>query len=763
MAEERKQVLGTEFVYLFLSKFAIYKWLLFFNHYNYLTYTMFRKKRSTKFIISIMLLMGNIQLIGQGFPTALQWQKCYGWSDYYGDEGSKIIPTQDGNYAAIGKKSLNGLEVVWASKIGTAGNIIWETTVSDNFAYTGFKAQDIIQNSDGSYFLVAKINNYNNLRFSSSQSLNIVSTNSKGNFDILITKLDGEGKMLWFKTYGGDGEDIPVKLLPTNDGNFMLLSYTGSSSNGDIANSGKNNSGHNQDFWLAKLDPNGTIISKKCIGGNNDEIAFDMKKTSDGNFIIVGSSTSDDSEIGSNKGGKDILIVKIDNSINIIWKKTFGGTQKDEPRKVVIQPNGEIIIGLNSNSSDNDFEFTPNATFPDNYEENIWLLKLNANGDLQNKKMFGGSNRDILNDLVTTRDGNIVIAGSTKSSNGNIQDRERIPGNNNGLYDVLIMKVNNNLDFIWTKTLGGSSDDEGNGVVETNDGAFIGIGTTQSSNGDVSGIHYSSQNNRDIWLFKINYDCEPNIVTSANLAGVNSEIVASANISTSDKITQSSNIYYGAGKSIDITPGFDTELGTTVEVSLNGCTSNSSVNPNPIQIKVNNECREGGMKFKFMPFTPNTDMSQYKISVQNLDPKIEFNFNSNTLITKNNLPNNSNAYFVVRVTRDGYDDFEFQGYTSTCEHDNAPIDCPENDRDVILDKEYYNIGDTFTATWTGTLLPTQELSWFNENVDGVSKNGNTFKGKITGFPAHIQAQPGTLSDGSRPCHGSTRVEFRGRK
>ncbi len=722
---------------------------------------MFSKKVSPKFILSILLLIGSQHLVGQGFPTNLQWQKCYGWNDYYGDEGTKIIPTQDGNYIAIGKKSLNGLEIIWISKIGYLGNMIWETTVSGDNAYLGFRAQDVIQNPDGSYILVARINNYSNLRFNNSNSLKISSIQNKGNADILVAKLDGDGNMSWFKNFGGDGEDIPIKILPSNDGNLMLLAYT-SSSNGDIANSEKNPSGFNQDLWLCKLDQNGSLLSKKCIGGSGDEVGFDMKNTFDGGFIIVGSSTSNDNGFGPNKGGKDIMALKIDGSVNVVWKKNFGGNQRDDNPKVLAKPNGDIIIGLTSNSWDNDFQFVSSDIFPYNFEENIWLMKLNSNGDLQNKKMFGGAGRDIINELISTRDGNFAIAGSTRSNNGDIRDRNRIPSNNNGQYDVLLMKVNNNFDFIWSKTLGGSSNDEGNGIVETNDGAFIGISTTQSFDGDVTGNHYSSQNNKDIWFTKINYLCNADVVTSVDLVAVNSEVLASQSIDTSDKVTKNSSVHYGGAKSVEITTGFNSELGTTIDFNLAGCNSVGEIKTNPIQIKVNNECREGGMKFKFMPFTPNTDLGQYKISVQNLDPKIEFSFNGNTLITKNNLPNNSNAYFVVKVSKEGYEDFEYQSYTSTCEHDNAPIDCPENNRDVILNKEYYTVGETFTASWTGTLLSGQELSWYNENVETISKTATTFTGKINAFPAHIQAQPGMLPN-SRPCHGSTRVEFRASK
>lgn len=724
---------------------------------------MFRRNGSPKIIVTLLLLLGNLCVYAQSFPTNLEWQKCYGWNSWYGDEGTKIIPLQDGSYFTLGKKTYNGFEAIWSSKMNSKGEMLWETSVFDNSSYTGFRAIDGIQNPDGSYILLGKVINYNKLRFNYSNGRDVISTQQKGNYDILVVKLNNEGKMLWFKTYGGDGEDVPVKILNAPDNNYLLVATTGSN-NGDMANSGKNTNGFNQDLWLAKLDANGAILSKKCIGGSGDEVGQDMKQTSDGGFMIVGSTTSNDTEIGPNKGGKDVLAVKIDGSTNVVWKKTFGGSQGDNARRVICQSNGDIVLGVTSNSSNNDFVFTPSATFPDNFEENMWLFKLNSNGDLQNKKMFGGSGRDILNDLILCRDGNFTLAGSTKSNNGNIQDRNRIPSNNNDKYDVVLMKISSNFDPIWEKTIGGSADDEGNGLVETNEGAYLAIGTTQSFDGDVTGNHYNSQDSRDIWLIKLNYSCETDITTSKILVSVSTDIVASETITTSDIVSGNSSIHYGAGKSIDIGPGFNSALGDVIEFNLDGCkNSGGSTNSNPIQIKVNNECREGGMKFKFAPFTPNTDLSQYRMSIQNLDPSIEFNFSGNTLITKNNLPDNSNAYFLLTVSRDGYEDFSYQGYTSTCEHDNAPIDCPENNNNVILDKEYYQVGDTFTATWTGTLLPNQGLSWFNTNITAKSQNGNTFTGIINSFPAGTQAQPNSLIDGSRPCHGAVRVEFRQRK
>jgi hypothetical protein len=725
---------------------------------------MFRKKRKPQIVASILLLIVSLYSNAQSLPTTIEWQKCYGWDSWYADEGCKIIPVQNNNYVTVGKKTLDGVESIWASKLNQKGELLWETIIFDDESYTGFKGIDIIQNNDGTYILLGKVINLQKLRFNATIGRQVIPETSQGYYDNLVVKLNSEGQMIWFKVFGGSGEDIPVKVLQTPDNNLLLLSYT-SSSDGDISNSGKNTEGLNRDLWIAKLNQeNGSIISKKCIGGSGDEVAFDMKRTLDGGYSIVGSSTSNDTQISPNKGGKDVLIIKLDASFNISWKKTYGGTQSDEARRVLSSPNGDLIVGITSNSLNNDFENIISNDFPNNYEGNMWLFKLNSGGELQNKKIFGGSGNDVLNDLIFTQEGNYIIAGSTKSSNGNIKDRNRVLINNNDKFDMVLMKIASNFDVIWEKTMGGSEDDEGNGVIENNDATVIAIGTTQSFDGDVTGNHFNAQDSHDIWLLKINFTCESNITTDKDWVASNSSIIASETVNTSDKVTQNSSIHYGAGKSIDIMPGFNSEKGSTIEFDMSGCNDNSTpTDIHPIQIKIENECREGGMKFKFLPFTPNTDLSQYRMSIQNLGPKIEFDFSGNTLITKNLIPDNGNAYFLLTVSKDGYQDFTYQGYTSTCEHDNSPINCPENNDDVALDKEYYNVGETFTATWTGNLLPTQGLSWYNENIIEVSKSGNTFVGKISDFPAHIQAQPGSLVNGSRVCHGAVRVDFRGTK
>lgn len=732
-------------------------------------FTTCRENKFSPIIALIILLISSLNANAQGgIPSTIEWQKCYGVDSWYGDEGTKIVALSYGQYAAIGKKTLQGYETIWASKLNYKGEVVWETNIFDNKQYVGFKGTDIIQNYDGGFTILGRVLNPDRVYFNSVNILKQETLTGKGYYDNLVVRLNAEGQMIWAKVFGGSGEDIPTKILQTPDSNLLLLSYT-SSTDGDILNSGKIITDFNRDLWLAKINhEDGSIISKKCIGGNGDDIGLDMKQMSDGGYAIVGYSTSNDEQIKPNNGGKDLLIIKIDAQYNVVWKKTYGGTESDEARKVLALPNGELVVGVTSNSFTHDFEKNNNNEFPNNYEGNMWLFKLNSSGDIQYKKILGGAGNDILNDLIATRDGNYLVAGSTKSNNGNIQDRNRIPGNNNDKFDAVIMKATAGFDVLWSKTTGGSADDEVNGIVENEDGTIVALGITQSFDGDVSGNHFNTRDNRDIWLFKlynkVENNCTANITTSNDWVAANVDLVAGETIITSDRVKQNSSVHYGASKSVDITDGFDSEVGNVIEFNLNGCAAGTNVVPidyaHPIQMKAKNACREGGVKMKFFPFTPNTDISQYRMSVQNFTPNVEYSFSGNTLIAKNNAPNTTSVYFALTISKDGHEDFVYQGYANTCDHDNESLNCPENDFDVLLDREYYQVGDTFTATWTGVLQPNQALNWYNSNVSEISKSGNSFTGRIDNFPVSISPQAGPLPDGTVPCHGAIKVELR---
>src|SRR6218665_2051155 len=156
------------------------------------------KKTALQIITCLLAFSVFLQTNAQNSATAIEWQRCYGWDSWNGDEGVRIAPTQDGNYITTGKKTLNGYESIVASKVNSRGELLWETIIFDDRAYTGFRGVDIIQNPDGGYTLVAKVISVQKLSFVSSDLRNVeTNTGAKGYYDILITKLNAQGQREW--------------------------------------------------------------------------------------------------------------------------------------------------------------------------------------------------------------------------------------------------------------------------------------------------------------------------------------------------------------------------------------------------------------------------------------------------------------------------------------------------------------------------------------------------------------------------------------
>jgi hypothetical protein len=136
-----------------------------------------------------------------------------------------------------------------------------------------------------------------------------------------------------------------------------------------------------------------------------DEFAWDIKETPDGAFVVVDLAQR---YIGS--GGRDIWILKIgkDNG-EIIWQKAFGGQYDDEARSAVVAENGDIIIAGTANSL-----VSSSSTY------DIWILRLDKDGNLKWQKVFGlpSSNADLASSICLSDDGNFVVAGYTTTSGG---------------------------------------------------------------------------------------------------------------------------------------------------------------------------------------------------------------------------------------------------------------------------------------------------------------------------------------------------------
>ena len=225
-------------------------------------------------------------------------------------------------------------------------------------------------------------------------------------------------------------------------------------------------------FPKLKIDENGNNLWSKYFGGQFTDILYDIEETDSGDFILVGSSDSDDADISNNIGSYDFWVLKVDKNGSKIWEKNFGGSQADEAFSIVKTSNNQFLIAGNSRSSDVNVSVTMGSS-------DIWLIKIDSDGNLLWEKSFGGSSFEIAKKIIKNNNQEYYIVGSSRSSDIGVLT-------NQGNKDVWIISVNENGTINWQKSMGGTELDEANSVIETNKNEIIVAGETWSFNGDIS-------------------------------------------------------------------------------------------------------------------------------------------------------------------------------------------------------------------------------------------------------------------------------------
>ena len=305
-------------------------------------------------------------------------------------------------------------------------------------------------------------------------------TDSKLPFVAEIPQID------FVKTYGGSKNESGRSVIQTSDNGYAVLGFT-QSIDGDI-NTSKTIIQY--DYWLLKFDKNDTLQWQKTYGGSKDEKAYQIIETSDNGFAIIGYSKSADGDVIQNKGFEDVWILKLDISGNILWKTTTGFAGTDKGFQIIQTEDGGFFVGgiLDVTASGG----LGNARFATKHAGgDYWVLKLNAAGIIEWRKYFGGQNTDTCYGITATPDGYLII-GSSDSTDVDIK-------NNQGSYDFWVIKINKTGTLVWEKSFGGDQIDEARAITATDDGNFIIIGDTRSSNKDIA----NNNGGADLWAIKI--------------------------------------------------------------------------------------------------------------------------------------------------------------------------------------------------------------------------------------------------------------------
>ena len=283
----------------------------------------------------------------------------------------------------------------------------------------------------------------------------------------------------WQNALGGSLNDFGWDAVQTPDNGYIITGIAGSN-NGDV--SGNNG---NQDGWLVKLNNAGVIQWQNALGGPGTDFLYELKDTSDGGYISIGTSDANGGDVTGNHGLFDFWVTKLNSSGDLQWQKSLGGSQDDFGRSIVRAVGGGYVLAGSASSNDGDVT-------GHHGEGDFWIVKIGATGSIEWKHAYGGSLYEVPHEIISTNDGGFMVVGETSSNDGDVTGQQ-------GLSDFWVVKLNEFGVMEWQKTYGGSDIDSAASIKQTSDGGYIVVGQTRSNDGDVSG----NNGNYDVWVIKI--------------------------------------------------------------------------------------------------------------------------------------------------------------------------------------------------------------------------------------------------------------------
>jgi len=240
-----------------------------------------------------------------------EWNQTFGGSGY--EFGHSVQQTTDGGYIITGGTNSfgNGNFDVWLIKTDSQGNEEWNKTFGGSNNDSGYSVQ---QTTDGGYIITG---------FTESDN---------GYDDVWLIKTDSQGNEEWNKTFSGSKHDRGHSVQQTTDGGYIITGYTESDNGWNV--------------WLIKTDSQGTEEWSKTFGGSPDDRGYSVQQTTDGGYIIGGGT-----RFGI--GDFDVWLIKTDSGGNEEWNKTFRGSGMDNGNSVQQTTDGGYIITGSTSSFGN--------------------------------------------------------------------------------------------------------------------------------------------------------------------------------------------------------------------------------------------------------------------------------------------------------------------------------------------------------------------------------------------------------------------------
>ena len=329
-------------------------------------------------------------------------------------------------------------------------------------------------------------------------------------------------EIVWQNNFGGTNPDYLTSSIINLNGDIILVGWSSSNDFDCVDNHGGN------DFYIVNLDSLGVVQWTKSYGGTASDLCYDIVRTQDSCYILVGQSSSTDGDVTSDYAGTNVWVVKIDANGTILWERSYGGSGYDAGRAITATLDGNLMIASVTTSSDGDV--TGLHAIGD-YD--IWLTKIDPEGNLLWQNCFGGTLEDRPNDIICLPDSSCVVIGWSNSNNFDVGGGGGWGGVGGGA-DLWCFNVDYYHDFRWSYTFGGTDSEYGYSIAAANDSTIYIAGETYSNTvpGFIGGL-------KDGVIIKLNQFGEE--LGHLTVGGSDGDRISCIRIDSSEHITVSGN------------------------------------------------------------------------------------------------------------------------------------------------------------------------------------------------------------------------------
>ena len=303
-------------------------------------------------------------------------------------------------------------------------------------------------------------------------------------------------------TFGGTGTETSAGALATVDGGFLVGGSTSSVVSGSVTlPSPAAVSGSSFDYWLVKNDAQGNKQWERRFGGDNDDRLIKIVAAVGGGYFLCGWSASGASfdKTEPSRGSYDYWVVKVDDSGNKLWDRTFGSQANEMVTTAVASPDGGCVLaGFTSGG----LPAGPNGDRTETVlgGSDVWMVKVDGQGAKQWDKRLGGNGDDYVSEIINAPGGGYVVGARAFAPAFGVPPGGDVTGAGYGAYDYWIVKINALGIKMWDRLDGGSGADEVTALLATPDGGILAAGNSGSP---VSGNKSTFVAGKDCWLLKL--------------------------------------------------------------------------------------------------------------------------------------------------------------------------------------------------------------------------------------------------------------------